>query len=476
MIRKQSETLITTLSENEFDMAQETNFMIGPDSKHFAWIRRSVGEQYVVMDNKPHRKYEKVNVLGFSPDGLRLAYIGSSAGRDYLNIDDIEYGPYNTLYCDFSPDSLHFACAVIDGAQHFAVIDGQRQEPCAAIMEHTPVFSSDNRRIAYGFSDGTAWYVHVDDEIQGPFDRIGHLFFSNDSTKIAYKAISEGKEFMVVNGIPQREFDNVDNPHFSQDDTLLVYSVRSGGKWMVNINGSLGKPYDDLYIGDWSISKVGNRIAYRGKRGKEWYLVLDEIEHGPFDGIAEDSIQFSPDGRRIAFVAGTYRKKLGIPIGRDNFIVLDGKPGPVYSETSTVDFSPDSARYSYIAKRKGEEFIVLDGIELGPYQKAGNFTYPFSQDGRRTAYPIFENNQIYVIADGNRYGPYKNLGAIEFSPDSRLLAFTVRIDKHVTVVVNGQPGAMYDELLALKFDSPCQFHYAAKRGEDFLFIEETVEL
>jgi len=66
---------------------------------------------------------------------------------------------------------------------------------------------------------------------------------------------------------------------------------------------------------------------------------------------------------------------------------------------------------------------------------------------------------------------------LAFSPDSRRLAYGVQIDTSWVVVLDGQAGKPYENLLSvgggkIVFDAPERFHYLATRGQDIYVVQE----
>ena len=59
------------------------------------------------------------------------------------------------------------------------------------------------------------------------------------------------------------------------------------------------------------------------------------------------NIIFSPDSRRVAYVAQR---------GNNWFMVVDGKPGPAYNALWDADFSPDSRHVAYEG-RQGDRWL-----------------------------------------------------------------------------------------------------------------------
>jgi len=91
--------------------------------------------------------------------------------------------------------------------------------------------------------------------------------------------------------------------------------------------------------------------------------VTDGTDGPEHDRIGQGSVVFSPDSKRLAYIARR---------GRDpfvQFVVVDGVPGKPYDGIvgSGLAFSPDSKHVVYGTGRGGKGFVVVDGHECREY-------------------------------------------------------------------------------------------------------------
>jgi hypothetical protein len=68
--------------------------------------------------------------------------------------------------------------------------------------------------------------------------------------------------------------------------------------------------------------------------------------------------------------------------------------------------------------------------------------------------------------DGEGGKRYYEIGALVFSPNSKRVAYTARMDSKVFVVVDAKEGKRYEQIFAnwsggIVFDSPNKIHYLA---------------
>src|SRR3989344_1865200 len=128
----------------------------------------------------------------------------------------------------------------------------------------------------------------------------------------------------------QLEFDNIAivNPN----------GTKIENKNYVVIDGIEYGPYDQLYKGGrLFFSDKGSRIAFIEEENNKFFVIIENIKEGPYNSI-KDNIKFSPDGKRIAYVA-------------DGKAVIDGVKNENYNITNTVvsklTFSPDSTKSKF---------------------------------------------------------------------------------------------------------------------------------
>jgi hypothetical protein len=91
---------------------------------------------------------------------------------------------------------------------------------------------------------------------------------------------------------------------------------------------------------------------------------IETSEGERYDGIGRGTVLFSPDSKRLAYVAGA---------GGKQFVVADGKRGPDYESIGrgTPVFSTDGKHVAYAATLNGKQTIVVDGQPGKEYDVAG---------------------------------------------------------------------------------------------------------
>ncbi len=471
---------------------------------------RDVAERFIGRIG-PTTETEWIRV---SPDVRRVAYAAGADGKKY----DAAAGNGKLI-------------AVVDGQEV-----GKRYDSLGGISLGEIIFSPDGKRVTYVAGNGGKWFVVVDGREGKQYDGlVGGLSFSPDSRHVAYTASADGKSFAVVDGKEGKRYDGLGvTPTFSPDGKRVAYAAQAGGKQFAVVDGKEGVHYEpyarivvsttedggDYYdIGGFLFSPDSKRVAYVVSTGPQSVVVVDGQDGEYHNGLVR-SLVFSPNSKRMAYVAATADK-------RNRFAVVDGRQGKPYEGVRTPVFSPDSKRVAYAARAGGKWFMVVDGQEGKRYDNLG--IPVFSLDGKRIAYaaqslglwfvvedgkegkyyrgtgtPVFSPNGKrvafvaqtegafigwLVVADEKEGAPYNSAGTPLFSSDSKRLAYWAQSGNKWFVVVDGQKGKPYDEILGnpivingqtvegefsklLRFDSPENLHYIATKDKRSVFLVE----
>jgi dipeptidyl aminopeptidase/acylaminoacyl peptidase len=184
---------------------------------------------------------------------------------------------------------------------------------------------------------------------------------------------------------------------------------------------------------------------------------------------------FSADGRRVAYSAG---------IGPRTTVIIDGEEGkpckrvaPCVSIGAPV-FSPDGRHIGYVERRhkmwtSGPQFrMARDDEEGHDYDYIGRPV--FSPDSEHVAYLVREEKDRYLVIDAKETPAAKadEVSEPRFSPDGRRIAYAVRRGKQFVVVLDGQPGAEYDQVGLPRFHLDGRLTHAARRGKTAILVTE----
>lgn len=103
---------------------------------------------------------------------------------------------------------------------------------------------------------------------------------------------------------------------------------------------------------------------------------------------------------------------------------------------------------AYIAKIGDRTCVVHNGKRGTLYDKIEDFTLIVSPNGQRVAYGAQNGDKCFVVVDGVEKGPFSDRGRIAFSPDSSHVAYDAKIDgiwnMYLDNVKNGSAISYYD--------------------------------
>ena len=192
----------------------------------------------------------------------------------------------------------------------------------------------------------------------------------------------------------------------------------------------IGEAHPSLVKNSVNTSPNCRRLAFVARVGKKQFVVVDGQEQKQYDRIERGSLVFSPDSRRLAYRARA---------GGKRFVVVDGEDQKQCDEVNSLVFSPDSQRVAYVARSGKKRFVVLDGQEQGQYGRIEGLA--FSLDSRRLAFVVRARREQFVVVDRQEQKRYEVIetGSLVFSPDSQRLAYLARSPGfNWVLVVDGQ--------------------------------------
>lgn len=374
-----------------------------------------------------------------------------------------------------SDDATHHAHVRRVGEDDwYVVVDGRRSQRYDCIRGGDPEFSPDGQRVAYGvrLPDGVA--VVVDGREGRVYDDLGPgRLFGPDGRHVAYIARRGEQALLVVDGREGPGYDGIGSYVLSAEDGRAACVARRGDRLHVVIDGRESPGYDAVLKGSLQFSPDGRNVAYIAALADSWLVVVNESVSGRHSGAT--NLTFSPDGRRLAYAArlddGWRVFCDGVASGPAFGSLLDG---PV--------FSPDSRRLACgVVLTDGLAAVVVDDT-VGPprIDLAQDSGLVFSPDSRRLAYVARASSGEWTLVVDDTVGPV--VGSAErrpvFSPDSRRVAFWVRTGPEGRVWVDGTPDTVAlngIEDRSLCFSPDSRHHaYAGWRGVSWFEVLDGV--
>jgi hypothetical protein len=341
----------------------------------------SVGQQFVVLKGVEGTRYEAVDSLSASADGMHHVYRarlgGLSPSAEYSNFqllcvaDGDEGPPFDYVGVPvLSADGAHFAYAGRRDGRDTLLVDGHPAGSYDYVSE--VALSPDGSRAAVVAGVGKA-----------PGWRMEHLLFGLGPT-VAHLEPDAGKHRVVVDGVAGPECDWAHDLEFSADGRHLAFVASSGGEQFVVVDGVEQPRRTAIGDGSFRFSPDGRRFCYVAARENGWTLVVDGEEH-PVEDIVSGPY-FSPDSRHIAYVA---RERGSWQAYVDHEPRGQARPSWTSSVSSSaprdnplaLTFSPDSAHIAYLAMgdKQYERYVAIDdttGVHLHAIQPPIAFVTP----------------------------------------------------------------------------------------------------
>ncbi len=434
-----------------------------------------------------------------SEDCRHVAYRARNGKKWRIFRDGVAGKEYNEAHSQsFSPDGDHLAYLARLGEKYCVVLDGAEGEFFNRIVETSKqqwpfVFSPDSARLAYVASREGKQCVVVDGRPGPAFDEVLHhsFSFSEDSKHFAYAAIvssqgiiiRDGKEVLRADGIVsdvqsfgETRIGETFGPFLSPDGTRLACGVRRGTNCFVVLDNIESGPWQRINClvaprEDFArFSADGRHFTYVGLRGEKDFVVVDRQEN---TNSWMDCAVFSPDSQRTAF--SRYRESSGK--GTFSSVVLDGLPGKEFSGTmEELVFSPNGKRLAYRVSERGGGYVVEHGgEEFDGYYSSGDII--FSPDSKHLAFRGSKNGQSFMVIDGRDYLQSDNGHDIRsdyftFSPDSQRWGYIAQQGDEHYAVISGATYGPYDYLSvpdeeAYIYFSPDSRHFAFMANRDY---------
>ncbi len=380
------------------------------------------------------------DALAFAPDGTRVAYVGTKAGKSVPVVGEEVGEPFDFL------DPPVFAP---NGAQ-VAFRAGKRVSPRSE-----------------------KWWILLDGKKTAQNDWIGALSWSPDGKRLAYwtqPGARIGSDGAYTGG-----------------DLVLVIDGKKGAKW---------KDADALNPPVWSAdSRV---VASTAMRNGEWHVLLDDksVAKGPF--LKEPSL--SANGKRWAYArlrtpAGSAPAPGAPPAMAWEVAGPGGTLGARYDSAGSPVISPNGGKVAFKAARGGKVGLAVDDE---PARLDWDFvsTAVWSRDGKRLACAVatgcqldptwlvscegdgsVQGGQWRLLVDGEARGEqWDEIRDLTFSDDGEFLACRARQDGKWRIACGERSSDAFDCVGPPRFAPDGRLvAFGARLGDELLWRTLAVE-
>jgi hypothetical protein len=287
------------------------------------------------------------------------------------------------------------------------------------------------------------------------YDKVGAFACSHDG-KLWAAIASEDVHWLIVNHEKKGQL-GAGRPFVSPDGSgyacTQTFKDEPSGypKTRVVLGEQPGPAFQTVEPAGFSARGV---FAYTAYDDGQFGVVVGGEPMGPYGDIAE--LQWSPDGGRLAFIAGE-------PAKFERSVVVDSKRGPSYLDVRGLRFSPDGSRLAYIVAEKDGERIVVDGTPGALYTRC--LPAEFSGDSR-TVIGRVGVKQGWAVAVNDRAGAaYDEVGPPVCSHDGKTIAYGARRGEASWVVVNGMESERCDFVYRVAVGEKAGVAYALLQGK-----------
>ena len=367
------------------------------------------------------------------PDGKVRVVVNDQASRyAFDHVTKLELGPDGGTprYVGNDGGRPGGAPDLVVGGTDVLVVGDQRGEPHLQVLplhgsaDHDVVLEADHgatgrRRERLVFAGHPGPWL---DEAE-----FSTLAWLPDGTP-TYRATLDGARRVVIGDDVGPAFERASAPHTAARAAVVAYAAGARAEAHRYVGRTRGPRYDD--IGELEVGPDGT-VAFEAARGADRVAVIGDRELGPYRRVHE--ITFAPSGR-VAFAARQLDERW--------VVVVDGEPDPPVGGVRELTISPDGAHVAYAAFVEGSmhapQVLVLDGKVIS--------------------------------------APVEGLSQLRWSRDGAHLAAVARTDQRQTqVLLDGQPGPLYDQAGSPVFDSGGKLIYEARRGAAWCIVRAGAE-
>jgi len=338
----------------------------------------------------------------FASNGRSVAYIVNCNDAEYQSHPDDgpmrvifrnEKGPLfhqiaGTWGLEVSGDGLHVGYSASKTKDFRAVVDTTIVEWGSGF----PHFSPDSSTVAYWQRDDRGHRLIVGAKVIAESkDPLQFLSFSPDGKRVAYlasrfiewppgKSSPEYRQVLMIDGLQvSEEHCDIRGFHFSPRGNSFAYIGYEDPFMRIQrlvVGDKKGPEFH--WIGNFSFSPDGQRVAYSASNGKRTSVYIGENDIAPEFDDASDPV-FTPDGSQVVFLGG---------VGKKSYVVMGDHRWELHGGKSwqPLVVSPDGHRVAYVASAEGGGHHIVVGDQIGEVSD-GICTPPiFSPDSKKIAY------------------------------------------------------------------------------------------
>lgn len=189
----------------------------------------------------------------------------------------------------------------------------------------------------------------------------------------------------------------------------------------------------------------GKNTVYKIKKGDQWSVIWNGTEGKTYDFVSNPV--FSSDGSQIA-----YNAEIG---GQAYVVVNNSQEINAYQKSNYITFSKNGKTIAFVATKGDNDYIVISAeiqnitatlkesksfkeIAIAKDGNGNSSAIIISDDGNKVAYVIKENDKIYVVVNGQKSQGYDDVISFSFSADGSSFTYEAQNGNSVLTITNNQ--------------------------------------
>lgn len=314
--------------------------------------------------------------------------------------------------------------------------------------------SDDRRHIVSVIEQGSTQHVRLD-MIDGPgFLGVGvDALVLNEGGHLAYPAQVADGWVVIHDGRQGPTFEAIGEVQLRGE--LLAYTAEKAGKWHVVRGAEPGEGFEAILPGSLSLSPTG-RVAFAAQQGRDVFAVIDGKRSTPMDAVGQ--LRFSTDGTRVGFIG----RRQGA-----SFVVLDGVEQGSFENLAELQLGPPDV---FIARSEGSWRVFVDGQPGERFERIAGLltTHGVAYAGRR-------GKQEWIVDGPHQRGPFTSIKSKLSRDSSGRLIFLAQREEDWVLSAGSTESAGWTEL-ELPAIGGARFGFIGERDERSVVVIDGKEL
>lgn len=199
----------------------------------------------------------------------------------------------------------------------------------------------------------------------------------------------------------------------------------------VIVDGRVGPTYHNVAVGTPVFSPDSRHVAYLAEDDEGWHLVVDDRKGPATAGFLEGSLSFGADDGRVAVAVRALDYWWQPAIGAIG--APDGPPevtedADLFDALATPMHVGPKGDLRFAARKDHRWFVVQGGVRSPSWDQVEATV--MGPEGERFAYVANQDHRAFAVVDGQPGAPFEDIAAeyLTFSPDGTRVAYPARRD------------------------------------------------